>query len=219
MRINRDRRRSIVLILVGIAPITTGMCSCQVSRRVRFMLIAPMDRSCRNRVFASIEKDSTRSLWTRCSCSRSLRPPRCDRPGNNASVAMKSVVADPDLYDWEGDQPLKRPFAETVIYELHVRGFTRHPSSGVAADKSGTYAGLIEKDSLSQGSGNHGSRAFARFSSSTPRMRQPVARTTGVTSRCPFSRRITHTVRARNRSTYSMNFVTWSRRSTALESK
>ena len=66
-------------------------------------------------------------------------------PGNNASVAMKSVVADPDLYDWEGDQPLKRPFAETVIYELHVRGFTRHPSSGVAADKSGTYAGLIEK--------------------------------------------------------------------------
>ena len=58
---------------------------------------------------------------------------------------MKSVVADPDLYDWEGDQPLKRPFAETVIYELHVRGFTRHPSSGVAADKSGTYAGLIEK--------------------------------------------------------------------------
>jgi isoamylase len=67
------------------------------------------------------------------------------RPGNNASVAMKSVVADPDLYDWEGDQPLKRPFAETVIYELHVRGFTRHPSSGVAADKSGTYAGLIEK--------------------------------------------------------------------------
>ncbi len=67
------------------------------------------------------------------------------RPGDNASIAMKSVVADPDLYDWEGDQPLKRPFAETVIYELHVRGFTRHPSSGVAPDKSGTYAGLIEK--------------------------------------------------------------------------
>ena len=67
------------------------------------------------------------------------------RPGDNAAFAMKSVVVDTDLYDWEGDQPLKRPFAETVIYELHVRGFTRHPSSGVAADKSGTYAGLIEK--------------------------------------------------------------------------
>jgi glycogen operon protein len=58
---------------------------------------------------------------------------------------MKSVVADPDRYDWEGDLPLRRPFAETVIYELHVGGFTRHPSSGVAIDKRGTYAGLIEK--------------------------------------------------------------------------
>ena len=67
------------------------------------------------------------------------------RPGDNIAVAMKSVVADPDRYDWEGDRPLQRPFAETVIYELHVGGFTRHPSSGVAIDKRGTYAGLIEK--------------------------------------------------------------------------
>jgi isoamylase len=67
------------------------------------------------------------------------------RPGDNVAVAMKSVVADPDRYDWEGDRPLQRPFAETVIYELHVGGFTRHPSSGVAIDKRGTYAGLIEK--------------------------------------------------------------------------
>jgi isoamylase len=66
-------------------------------------------------------------------------------PGGNTAVAMKSVVADPSRYDWEGDQPLRRPFAQTVIYELHVRGFTRHPSSGVTADKRGTYAGLIEK--------------------------------------------------------------------------
>jgi glycogen operon protein len=66
-------------------------------------------------------------------------------PGGNAAVAMKSVIADPSRYDWEGDEPLRRPFAQTVIYELHVRGFTRHPSSGVTADKRGTYAGLIEK--------------------------------------------------------------------------
>ena len=65
--------------------------------------------------------------------------------GGNAAVAMKSVVADPSRYDWEGDRPLRRPFAQTVIYELHVRGFTRHPSSGVSADRRGTYAGLIEK--------------------------------------------------------------------------
>ncbi len=67
------------------------------------------------------------------------------RPGDNAAVAMKSVVADPGSYDWEGDAPIRRPFVGTVIYELHVRGFTRHPSSGVTSAKSGTYAGLIEK--------------------------------------------------------------------------
>ncbi len=66
-------------------------------------------------------------------------------PGDNAAVAMKSVVADPRGYDWEGDTPLKRPFSRTVIYELHVAGFTRHPSSGVTAGKRGTYAGLVEK--------------------------------------------------------------------------
>jgi isoamylase len=67
------------------------------------------------------------------------------RPGDNAAIAMKSVVAALDRYDWEGDLPLNRPFAETVIYELHVAGFTRHPSSGVSSAKRGTYAGLIQK--------------------------------------------------------------------------
>jgi isoamylase len=72
---------------------------------------------------------------------------RCaaSRPGENPKVAMRSVIVDPDAYDWEGDTPLRRPFATTVIYEMHVAGFTRHPSSGVAPDKRGTYAGMIEK--------------------------------------------------------------------------
>ncbi len=65
--------------------------------------------------------------------------------GDNAPYAMKSVVADPDRYDWEGDVPLKRPFVQTVIYEMHVKGFTAHPSSGVAPDIRGTYAGLVQK--------------------------------------------------------------------------
>jgi glycogen operon protein len=67
------------------------------------------------------------------------------RPGDNAATSMKSVVADPDRYDWQGDLPLSRPFAETVIYELHVAGFTRHPNSGVTSATRGTYAGLIQK--------------------------------------------------------------------------
>jgi pullulanase/glycogen debranching enzyme len=46
-------------------------------------------------------------------------------------------------FDWEYDQPLNIPLADSVIYEAHVRGFTRHPSSGVG--KPGTFAGLIEK--------------------------------------------------------------------------
>ncbi len=67
------------------------------------------------------------------------------RPGSNTATAMRSVVADPNGYDWEGDAPLRRPFVETIVYEMHVRGFTRHPSSGVSPATRGTYAGLIEK--------------------------------------------------------------------------
>ena len=67
------------------------------------------------------------------------------RPGDNCATAMKSVVVDPSAYDWEGDTPLRRPSSRTIIYEMHVRGFTRHPSSGVKENLRGTYAGLIEK--------------------------------------------------------------------------
>jgi glycogen operon protein len=67
------------------------------------------------------------------------------RPGDNGATALKSVVVDPTAYDWEDDAPPGRPFAHTIIYEMHVGGFTRHPNSGVAPSKRGTYAGLIEK--------------------------------------------------------------------------
>ena len=46
-------------------------------------------------------------------------------------------------YDWEGDQPLQTPMAESVIYEMHVGGFTKSPTSGVK--NPGTFLGLIEK--------------------------------------------------------------------------
>ncbi len=46
-------------------------------------------------------------------------------------------------FDWQDDRPLKTPLADTIIYELHVRGFTNHPSSKTNAP--GTYLGIIEK--------------------------------------------------------------------------
>jgi glycogen operon protein len=64
---------------------------------------------------------------------------------DNAGVAMKSVLTDPQTYDWEGDMPLKHAWSRTIIYEMHVRGFTAHPSSGLSESKGGTYAGLAEK--------------------------------------------------------------------------
>ncbi len=58
---------------------------------------------------------------------------------------MKSVLVDPTAYDWGDDKPPRRPSSRTIIYETHVRGFTRHPSSGLDENRRGTYAGLIEK--------------------------------------------------------------------------
>jgi isoamylase len=65
--------------------------------------------------------------------------------GDNAATAMKSVVMDTHAYDWEGDTPLRRPSSRTIVYEMHVKGFTRHPNSGVPEKTRGTYRGVIEK--------------------------------------------------------------------------
>jgi glycogen operon protein len=64
------------------------------------------------------------------------------RPRKGVLAPPKCVVVD-DYFDWEGDRHLRRELADTVIYELHVRGFTAHPSSGV--EHPGTYLGVIEK--------------------------------------------------------------------------
>ncbi len=58
-----------------------------------------------------------------------IRPPKC-------------VVVD-DYFDWQDDRHLRRNLSETVIYEMHVRGFTQSESSGV--EHPGTYLGVIEK--------------------------------------------------------------------------
>jgi isoamylase len=59
---------------------------------------------------------------------------------DSAPFAPRSRVIDP-AFDWDGDRPPKTPWNETIIYELHVKGFTqRHPD--IPAEIRGTYAGL-----------------------------------------------------------------------------
>ena len=60
----------------------------------------------------------------------------------DARFLRRCCIVDDEL-DWEGDRPLNIPLKDSIIYELHVRGFTNHPGSGVA--HPGTYAGLVEK--------------------------------------------------------------------------
>ncbi|MBE7483994.1 MAG: glycogen debranching protein GlgX [Polyangiaceae bacterium] len=61
---------------------------------------------------------------------------------DSGSVLPKCVVVD-DTFDWAGDEPPDIPFEQLVIYEVHVKGFTAHPSSG--ARQAGTYLGFIDK--------------------------------------------------------------------------
>jgi isoamylase len=79
-------------------------------------------------------RGNTNEVWSRAAACR---------PGDNAATSMRSVVIDTSGYDWEGDQPLRRPMQDTIIYEMHVRGFTQSPGSRVA--NPGTFAGIIEK--------------------------------------------------------------------------
>jgi glycogen operon protein len=50
-----------------------------------------------------------------------------------------------DDFDWENDRPLQIPPEDQIIYEMHVRGFTRHSSSGLKENHRGTFAGIREK--------------------------------------------------------------------------
>jgi len=65
------------------------------------------------------------------------------RPGDNVRTAMKSLVVDPTRYDWEGVVAPRIDPSRRVIYELHIRGFTRDPSAQTR--HGGTFDALIEK--------------------------------------------------------------------------
>ena len=62
-----------------------------------------------------------------------------EHPVANAPLCRLTI----NNFDWENDRPLKTPMVDSVIYELHVRGFTQDASSGVK--HPGTYLGIIEK--------------------------------------------------------------------------
>jgi isoamylase len=73
-------------------------------------------------------------LWDRASASRQ---------GDNTASSIRSIVVPSDNYNWEGDRPLERVPEQSIIYEMHVGGFTRHPSSRVRS--RGTFSAVIEK--------------------------------------------------------------------------
>ena len=79
-------------------------------------------------------RGNTNTLWNRADAYGH---------GDNLASSMRSVVIDTSNYDWEGDTLIRRPMNESIIYEMHVGGFTRSPSSG--CKHPGTFSGVIEK--------------------------------------------------------------------------
>ena len=79
-------------------------------------------------------KANTNTLWQRADALGSK---------DNLATSMRSVVIDISDYDWEGDRPLNRPMSETIIYELHIGGFTKSSTSN--SQYPGTFAGIIDK--------------------------------------------------------------------------
>src|ERR1700757_3781526 len=77
-------------------------------------------------------------------------PPEFDREsamreGPNVGKAPLGVLSTPhSTFNWTG---ISSPHHESdaIIYELHVKGFTKNPNSGVEPSRAGTYAGLVEK--------------------------------------------------------------------------
>jgi isoamylase len=77
------------------------------------------------------------------------------RAGSNAGRAPLGVIrpepgssirlSDPSWLSYGATRPRPRHYSDAIIYELHVRGFTESESSGIATEKRGTFAGLIEK--------------------------------------------------------------------------
>ena len=129
-------RRSFASIPMRIAGETFGARSFPISSRANSITSRPKGLTIRSVACGSIIRPGWSIPYAKAlagTFQRSddgvIRPPKC-------------VIVD-DHFNWEGDRHLRRPLAETVIYEMHVRGFTQNANSGV--ENPGTYLGVIEK--------------------------------------------------------------------------
>ncbi len=68
---------------------------------------------------------------------------RATGPEDNLSTCLRGIILPKTSYDWQNDHLPRIPLSQTLIYEAHTRGFTRHPSSHV--QHPGTFLGLAEK--------------------------------------------------------------------------
>jgi isoamylase len=68
--------------------------------------------------------------------------------GSNIDSCLKSVVVDIDDYDWQDDQHPRHSFYKTVIYEMHVGGFTRHQSANIAKKNAALMRASLQKSPI-----------------------------------------------------------------------
>ncbi len=74
--------------------------------------------------------------------AKEFRSPRWGQDRSCLGYQSCGLISE-KTYNWEDDRPLNRPLQDTIIYEMHVRGFTRHPSSECSFP--GTFRGVSEK--------------------------------------------------------------------------
>ncbi|RXF72612.1 glycogen debranching enzyme GlgX [Arcticibacter tournemirensis] len=67
-----------------------------------------------------------------------------EESGSNAGKAPLGMISTEEYFDWQDDKPVRHAH-DLIIYEMHVKGFTKNPNSGVSKEKQGTFAGIIEK--------------------------------------------------------------------------
>ena len=80
--------------------------------------------------------------WAKAVCDNLWNRKKSLKENKTLGRSMRAIAVS-DRYDWQDDKPVNHALQNSIIYELHVAGFTSHPSSKVKSP--GTFAGLIEK--------------------------------------------------------------------------